>query len=102
MCMCLLHVLQCLARTNDVQPGAPEVWAGPLAGGDVVVLLLNRNHSVAVNVTAHWGDLGLPSGKKMKARDLWLRQEIGVYAGTMSLQAEVHGVRVVRLSAAMA
>lgn len=77
------------------------MWAGPLAGGDVVVLLFNRNYSVPVNVTARWGDLGLPLGKKMKARDLWLRQEIGVYAGSMSLQAEVHGVRVVRLTAAM-
>ena len=36
----------CLARTNDVQPGVTEVWAGPLSNGDTVVLLFNRNSSV--------------------------------------------------------
>ena len=85
-----------------MQPGATEVWAGPLAGGDVVVLLFNRNLSAPVNVTAEWADLGLPPAKKMKARDLWLHKDIGVYAASISLQTAVHGVRVVRLTDAMA
>jgi hypothetical protein len=91
---------KCLARTDDVLPGASEVWAGPLAGGDLVVLLFNRNHSAPVNVTAQWADLGLVAGKQMRARDLWLHQDLGTFAGNISLLADVHGVRMVRLTQA--
>ena len=40
----------CLARTKDVLGGAMETWAGPLANGDIVVVLFNRNMPKAVQV----------------------------------------------------
>ena len=58
----------CLARTKDVPGGATEVWGGPLAGGDTVVLLFNRNAPGAANVTATWASLGIPATQSMKVR----------------------------------
>ena len=50
-----------------------EVFAGPLAGGDHVVLFFNRNASAPTTVSVYWNDLGIAGGTKMKARDLWYR-----------------------------
>ena len=53
-----------------------EVFAGPLAGGDHVVLFLNRNASVPTTVSVYWNDLGIAGGTKMKARDLWSATDV--------------------------
>ncbi len=49
-------------------------------------------------MTAQWADLGLAAGKQMRARDLWLHQDLGTFAGNINLLADVHGVRMVRLT----
>lgn len=90
----------CLARSPDVRGGASEVFAGPLAGGDLVVVLWNRNEPAAANITARWEDLGLPPAQPMKARDLWAHADLGTFTGTVTAQAEVHGVAMLRLSKA--
>lgn len=48
----------CLTATQHVAPGTLEVWAGPLSGGDVAVILLNRGQATST-ITANWADLGL-------------------------------------------
>ena len=60
-------------RQADKAPGVTEVFAGPLAGGDHVVLFFNRNASAPTTVSVYWNDLGIAGGTKMKARDLWYR-----------------------------
>jgi hypothetical protein len=92
----------CLARTKDVQGAALEVWAGPLAGGDIVVVLFNRNAAGAMPITAQWADLGLDVARRMKVRDLLARQDLGVYSGSFTTHApvDVHGVSMLRMSAA--
>lgn len=47
-----------------------KVWAGPLSGYRVALVLLNRSIN-PVNITAHWDDIGLPPNTKVIARDLW-------------------------------
>uniref|UniRef100_A0A7C9DEV8 Alpha-galactosidase n=1 Tax=Opuntia streptacantha TaxID=393608 RepID=A0A7C9DEV8_OPUST len=47
-----------------------EVWAGPLTHYRVAVLLVNRG-SFRAPITAHWGDIGIPAGSVVEARDLW-------------------------------
>lgn len=47
-----------------------QVWAGPLCGNKVAVVLWNRSSSNAT-VTASWSDIGLESGTIIYARDLW-------------------------------
>ena len=92
----------CLARTDDVAPGRTEVFAGPLAGGDRVVLLFNRNRTAAADIGVSWRELGLAAGAKMKARDLWRGTDVpGTFSGSFEAAGvPVHGVKVFRLSKA--
>ncbi|XP_058097775.1 alpha-galactosidase-like [Magnolia sinica] len=52
------------------QDGDLEVWAGPVEGGRVAVVLWNRGSSQA-SITATWSDVGLSSTAVVEARDLW-------------------------------
>jgi hypothetical protein len=47
-----------------------QVWAGPLVGGDIVVVLLNAGN-VTANITATWADVGLPHGVAATVTDLF-------------------------------
>lgn len=90
----------CLARTPDVRGGAAEVWAGPLANGDTVVILFNRNMPAAANISATWADLGFSPAATYAVRDLWLHQALAPATGAITLPVEYHGVRVLRLTPA--
>ncbi|PKU84049.1 Alpha-galactosidase [Dendrobium catenatum] len=50
--------------------GNLEVWAGPLSGGKVAVVLWNRGSSQA-SITVDFADIGLNSSSVVGARDLW-------------------------------
>ncbi|KAL1803541.1 hypothetical protein DCAR_0935230 [Daucus carota subsp. sativus] len=50
--------------------GSAEVWAGPLSGYRVAIVLVNRS-ILPANITAHWDDIGLPPNTEVIARDLW-------------------------------
>ncbi|KAL0923537.1 hypothetical protein M5K25_007598 [Dendrobium thyrsiflorum] len=52
--------------------GNLEVWAGPLSGGKVAVVLWNRGSSQA-SITVDFADIGLNSSSVVGARDLWKR-----------------------------
>ena len=75
-----------------------QVWAGPLSGGEVVVLLLNIGNGTKT-ITASWADIGLKSGVKVKATDLWTG-EAGATPVVDSISASVasHDSAVFRLS----
>jgi hypothetical protein len=92
----------CLARTPDVAGGALETWAGPLANGDTVVILFNRNAPGATTMTAAWSDLGWPPARQARVRDIWARKDLGVFSGNFTYPepVAVHGVAFLRFSAA--
>ena len=92
----------CLARTADVLGGALETWAGPLAGGDLVVILFNRNAPAAQAMTASWADLGLAPSAAYKVRDVLARADLGSATGSFTTPqpVPVHGVAMLRLTAA--
>ncbi|KAG6399106.1 hypothetical protein SASPL_140580 [Salvia splendens] len=50
--------------------GDLEVWAGPLSGYRVAVVLLNRGAWRTV-MTARWDNIGIPLSSTVVARDLW-------------------------------
>ncbi|TQD74350.1 hypothetical protein C1H46_040106 [Malus baccata] len=50
--------------------GNREVWAGPLSGYRVALLLVNRSRK-RDSFTAHWDDIGIPTNSVVEARDLW-------------------------------
>ena len=79
--------------------GGLEVWAGPLANGDVAVVLLNRNAQQA-NITALWSDIGIAAGNKASVRDLWSGQTLGTYIDSLSLATPSHGSRTLRITPA--
>ncbi|KAJ0095231.1 hypothetical protein Patl1_15969 [Pistacia atlantica] len=47
-----------------------QVWAGPLRGNRIAVILWNRGSSKAT-IRADWSDIGLKSSAVVDARDLW-------------------------------
>ncbi|KAJ1567175.1 hypothetical protein HK405_006888, partial [Cladochytrium tenue] len=78
-----------------------DVWAGPLDGGDRVVLVVNRrdshlNHVLLLDEKV----LGPGAGNKwLLARDLWKRRDIGIFNGHIYLShIEPHDTVILRLS----
>jgi alpha-galactosidase len=49
-----------------------QLWAAPLTGYRMAVLLVNRHAKDDAEITVHWDDIGLPAGTTVEARDLWL------------------------------
>lgn len=47
-----------------------QVWAGPLSGYRVAVVLLNRGPWRNA-ITAQWDDIGIPPNSNVQARDVW-------------------------------
>lgn len=105
----------CLASSpNLAEPALPlpspavddsmplQVWAGPLSGGDVVVLLLNiGNENATKTITASWADIGLRSGVSAKATDLWSGKVMTTpVVGGISASVAPHDSVVFRLSLA--
>jgi hypothetical protein len=80
-----------------------QVWAGPLAGGDVVVLLLNIGNETK-SITAEWADIGLKHGVRVNAKDLWTGKVVGggnPFTGSISASVATHDSAVFRLSAVL-
>ena len=50
--------------------GDIQVWAGPLSGYRVALLLLNRGPKRS-DITAFWDDIEIPPNSIVEARDLW-------------------------------
>lgn len=71
------------------QNGDLEVWAGPLSGKRVAVVLWNRGSSKA-DITAYWSDIGLDSSTVVDARDLWAHSTKGSVKGQISASVEAH------------
>lgn len=80
---CLAHILS--EDNTGTDPGNTEVWGGPLAGGDIVVGLVNRG-STSTNFTARLDLLIETSGLELtdgimrvdNIRDLWGRRDVSV------------------------
>ncbi|KAJ6818479.1 alpha-galactosidase-like [Iris pallida] len=77
--------------------GDLEVWAGPLSGGRVVVVLWNRGSGKA-SITANWSDIGLKSSDVVKARDLWAHKTISSVQGKLTATIGSHSCKMYVLS----
>ncbi|KAK4769207.1 hypothetical protein SAY86_027357 [Trapa natans] len=70
--------------------GCLQVWAGPLSGHRLAVVLWNRC-SKAATITAQWGDLGLESSTSVSIRDLWQHKDIaGGVVSSFSTSVDSH------------
>jgi len=76
--------------------GAEEVWARPLRGGAMAVVLLNRGDA-PVRMKLTWQELGL-AGKPVAVRDLWRKSDLGSFEHGYSDAVPPHGVVMLRLT----
>ena len=73
--------------------GSLEVWARPLAGGDVAVVLFNRGKTAA-DMSVSWAELKLPANTKAEIKDLWT----GATPSAIKGKVAPHGVIMLRIS----
>lgn len=86
----------CVTVLLDVPAGDQEVWAGPLANGDVVIALFNPS-AAAASITAQWSDVGLPAGTAT-LEDLWATSggNLGTFTNSYTATVPSHGTVVLR------
>ncbi|XP_057425393.1 alpha-galactosidase-like [Lotus japonicus] len=70
-----------------------EVWAGPLKGNKIAVILWNRSSSNAT-VKASWSDIGLKPGTIVDARDLWEHSTQSSVSGEISAELDSHACKM--------
>jgi alpha-galactosidase len=75
-----------------------QVWAKPLQNGDVAIVLFNAADKGALTVSADFAALGVGWGPqtRVKLRDLWARQDLGVFVGAYNATVAPHDVSYVR------
>jgi len=81
--------------------GGVHVWGGPLAGGDFVVALDNRDDTSTLNGTARWSWLeapGIGDATSMCARELFTDTQLGVFVGGITLPVASHDIAMLRLT----
>ena len=81
-----------VAKNGDL-----EVWAGPLANGDVAAVLFNRGSGTST-ISLDFGTAGF-KGASAKVRDLLAKKDLGVSQGKFDASVESHSAVMVRLSA---
>lgn len=93
----------CLATSPGPRPMPPQlppmvnhtlprqVWAGPVAGGAIAVVLLNTGaENSSVTVTATWANLGLGEGVTVSVRDMWAHRNLDTASGSVSAVVGSH------------
>ncbi|KAF7813391.1 alpha-galactosidase 2 [Senna tora] len=70
-----------------------EVWAGPLSGNKVAVILWNRSSSKAT-ISASWSDIGLKPQAIVDARDLWAHSTQTSISERISAELDSHACKI--------
>jgi alpha-galactosidase len=86
------------ARVAEVPAERTEVWARSMADGTMAVGLFNRGRR-ETTVTVKWDDIGLEGSQPV--RNLWLRQDEGVFDGSYSAKVPRHGAVLLRVGQAV-
>ncbi|EXB96335.1 hypothetical protein L484_023052 [Morus notabilis] len=74
--------------------GDIEIWAGPLSGYRVVVVLLNRG-PWRYTITANWDDIGIPLETVVEARDLWEHKTLkNRFVGNITATVNPHACKM--------
>jgi hypothetical protein len=82
----------------QIDPSLPlQVWAGPLSGGKVAVLLLNTGN-LSETITALWADIDLPAGATVAVTDMWSGKSTGNATEKITATVRPHDVAAFLLS----
>jgi alpha-galactosidase len=76
------------------QEGPFEIWMKPMADGSKVVGLFNRQRT-AEQMTVSFGQIGIRGDAAV--RDLWLKNDAGMFKDSYSAYVPPHGVVLVRI-----
>ncbi|KAK7382884.1 hypothetical protein VNO80_02034 [Phaseolus coccineus] len=75
--------------------GALEIWAGPLSGYRVAVLILNKYGDRRAVISAEWDDIGLDPSTVVEARDLWEHETLKrQFVGKLTVTVEPHSCKM--------
>jgi len=83
--------------TEKMSSGDYNAYSGPLEGGAVALVLLNRGNQSGV-VGVSWQELGLSLTQKYVVRDLWAHKDIGTFVGAYNATVASHGVSFVTMT----
>ena len=75
---------------------AKEVWAGNLTDKSYAVLLLNKG-SITNDVEITWKEIGF-SHTKAKLRDLWEREDLGVFKNGYKVTLKSHNSQLLKIT----
>ncbi|KAG4925391.1 hypothetical protein JHK87_050931 [Glycine soja] len=71
-----------------------QIWAGPLSGYRVAVVLLNRGPS-KISITANWDDIDIPPKSAVEARDLWEHKTLmRPFVDKLTATVDPHGCKM--------
>ena len=103
---CLTRVLAISNDGLDVEAGGVHTWGGPLAGGDFVLVLENRD-GAANTASARWSWLespGVGDDTTFCATELYSGESLGAFTGGITLPAPLpsHDAVVLRLTSCAA
>jgi alpha-galactosidase len=82
------------AKTADT-----DIWARPLSGGSVAVVLLNRSAEIR-SVRLDWSALNLPRDLAMEVSDLWTGEQGPRTSRSMTAEVRPHAVVMWKLTPA--
>ena len=75
-----------------------EIWAGPLANGDIAVILFNRAN-ITANISIGFGaHLGMNAQSSVSIRDLVQHADLGSFTSTYSAAVNSHASQTLRLT----
>lgn len=86
-----------VAAKQVVNTEGMQVWAGPLANGDTVAVLLNLGSSAAP-ITVNFATIGLAADATVAATNLW-SNAVQQRKGSITASVDSHGVAAFRLKA---
>ncbi|MHC4253243.1 MAG: glycoside hydrolase family 27 protein [Planctomycetota bacterium] len=86
------------ARSLTPETHNVQIWTKPLEDGSIAVGLFNRATKGARLVSVAWETVGLGVGDEAVVRDLWAREDLGVFKGSFSATIEPHACRLVKLT----
>jgi alpha-galactosidase len=77
--------------------GDTEVWARQLKDGSRAVILFNRGAD-ETQISVSWEELGYPAHLSAGVRDLWMKKDLGKFAGTYGAKVPSHGVVMIKVA----
>ena len=78
--------------------GDTEVWARDLSNGAKAVAIFNRGMNEAP-ISVHWADLGFGNNPPVRARNVWLHQDVTFSGPDFTTAIPSHGVVLLVFSA---